>query len=108
MDNEESAHHAYLLIQRLIAHVKGQKKLSPDVDVIQHVELLASYLHKRLIQRNSRVVDQAVDSAQEIDGLTGQRDDLIHVIEIRFEAVDRRPIDRISSTAESAPVALCA
>ena len=45
-----------------------------------------SHLQERLVERDSRVVDQAVDAAQKADGLPGQLDNFIQVVEVCLES----------------------
>ena len=61
------------MLEHVLHDALRQEELGADVDVKQRVELLALHFEEGLVESDPRIVHQAVDSAQELDGLFGQR-----------------------------------
>ena len=103
MNRREVAHCPASLGNHARDDALGQKELGTYIDMEKNIELFRRDLEKRLVQRDARVVHQAIDPAQEVDRLIGQRLISSSRSKLAATATARRPMAWISATADSAP-----
>ena len=75
-----------------VSTTAGSRRTGPDVDVKERVELFGRDSGEGHVEGNAGVVDQAVDPAQEVDGLLGQVAGPRRRREVGLEGGGRRPM----------------
>ena len=80
--------------EHVLGDALSEEKLRPDVDVIQAIELLRGHGEKRLVEADSRIVHETVNTAEKSYCLGTQPIDLFDPVEIRgksFTPLAHRP-----------------
>jgi len=82
VDRRQVAHRPTAAVQHVRGDPLRQEELRSDVHMIQTIELLRRHAEERSIERDARIVYQAINMPQEFNRPVGQTADFVHRVEI--------------------------